>query len=134
MRAQCQPSIWSYWKFGSVHGKTFLTDIHAREWIANAVATYQIKELLENDAVDSTYLDNINIYILPMANPDGYEYSRNTVSVFKQWTQKYISFHYIAFQERLWRKNRADNAGAPNCKGVDLNRNWPFHYGGEHIQ
>jgi len=84
-------------------------NIHAREWIANAVATYQIKELLENDAVDSTYLDNLNIYILPMANPDGYEYSRNT--------------------ERLWRKNRADNAGAPNCKGVDLNRNWPFHFG-----
>jgi len=84
-------------------------NIHAREWIANAVATYQIKELLENDAVDTTYLDNFNIYILPLANPDGYEYSRNT--------------------ERLWRKNRADNAGAPNCKGVDLNRNWPFHYG-----
>ena len=45
------------------------------------MATYQIKELLENDAVDSTYLDNLNIYILPMANPDGYEYSRNTVRV-----------------------------------------------------
>ena len=54
--------------------------IHAREWIANAVATYQIKELLENDAVDSTYLDTFNIYILPMANPDGYEYSRGPVS------------------------------------------------------
>jgi len=83
-------------------------NIHAREWIANAVATYQIKSLLENDAVDSTYLDTFNIYILPMANPDGYEYSRGP--------------------DRLWRKNRSDNNGA-QCKGVDLNRNWPFHYG-----
>ena len=47
------------------------------------MATYQIKELLENDAVDTTYLDNFNIYILPLANPDGYEYSRNTVSANK---------------------------------------------------
>ena len=60
--------------------QNIISDIHAREWIANAVATYQIKELLENDAVDTTYLDNFNIYILPLANPDGYEYSRNTVS------------------------------------------------------
>ena len=68
--------------------KTF-ADIHAREWIANAVATYQIKELLENDAVDSTYLDNLNIYILPMANPDGYEYSHTTDRV--------DTFIFIAF-------------------------------------
>ena len=73
--AQTSGRIISHWP-----DKTF-ADIHAREWIANAVATYQIKELLENDAVDSTYLDNLNIYILPMANPDGYEYSRNTVRV-----------------------------------------------------
>ena len=63
-------------------------------------------------------MNNLNIHILPMANPDGYEYSR-----------KY---------DRHWRKNR----NTKNCKcyrylkgkqtdhcGVDLNQNWSFKFG-----
>ena len=30
----------------------------------------------------------------------------------------------------MWRKNRSKNGGA-KCMGVDLNRNYPFHWGGE---
>eukprot|EP00094_Tigriopus_californicus_P011301 TCALIF_10908-PA protein Name:"Similar to Carboxypeptidase B (Astacus astacus)" AED:0.19 eAED:0.19 QI:25/0.85/0.75/1/1/1/8/52/400 len=55
--------------------------IHAREWIAPAVATYTVKELVENYDSHPEYLDNFNFYVLPCANPDGYEYSRSTVSV-----------------------------------------------------
>lgn len=42
-----------------------------------------------------------------MANPDGYVYT---------WTN-----------DRMWRKNRRNNAGS--CEGVDLNRNWDAHWG-----
>jgi len=50
----------------------------------------------------------LNIHILPSANPDGYEYSRNS--------------------DRLWRKTRSDYGSLLRCKGVDPNRNWDFHW------
>merc|ERR1712215_551040 len=82
--------------------------IHAREWISPAVATFIVRELVEDYAEHPSYLDNINWYFLPSANPDGYEYSHN--------------------QDRYWRKNRAPNPGS-SCYGTDLNRNWGFHWG-----
>jgi len=82
--------------------------IHAREWIAPATALYTIAQLVNN--YTTTYkslLDAIDIYVAPSINPDGYEYSR--------------------LSDRNWRKNRAgSNSG---CYGIDLNRNYPFHYG-----
>ena len=44
--------------------------IHAKEWIASATATF-----INNYGDNPEIVDNLNIYILPMANPDGYEYS-----------------------------------------------------------
>jgi len=81
--------------------------IHAREWISPAVATFIVRELVEDYAEHPSYIDNINWYFLPSANPDGYEYSQN--------------------QDRYWRKNRAPNSGS-SCYGTDLNRNWGFHW------
>jgi murein tripeptide amidase MpaA len=54
--------------------------IHAREWIANAVATYMIRELVENYEENKNIVDNLNIHVLPLANPDGYEFSISDVS------------------------------------------------------
>ena len=48
--------------------------IHAREWIAPAMATYIIDQLLHN--AQDGFLDELNFHILPIANPDGYEFSR----------------------------------------------------------
>lgn len=83
--------------------------IHAREWISSATATFMINELVNNYIGNKDIVDNLNIHILPMSNPDGYEYSRST--------------------DRLWRKNRRLDFRS-NCQGVDLNRNWGFHWGG----
>merc|ERR1712012_1370998 len=44
--------------------------IHAREWISPAVATFIFRELVEDNAEHPEYLDNINWYFLPSANPD----------------------------------------------------------------
>jgi len=83
--------------------------IHAREWIAPAVATFIVRELVEDYAEHPEYVDNINWYFLPSANPDGYVYS---------WDH-----------DRMWRKTRSDNGGLLHCHGVDPNRNWDFHFG-----
>ena len=48
--------------------------IHAREWISPAMAIYIIDQLLNND--QDGILSQLNFHILPIANPDGYEFSR----------------------------------------------------------
>ena len=86
-----------------------LTDhSQSREWIAPAVATFIVRELVEDYAEHPDYLDKINWYFLPSANPDGYQYS---------WEH-----------DRLWRKTRSDHGSILGCKGVDPNRNWGFHW------
>ncbi|XP_068218332.1 carboxypeptidase B-like isoform X2 [Palaemon carinicauda] len=81
--------------------------IHAREWIAPAVILQLIPKLLE----DCSRIGYLDIFIVPMANPDGYLYS---------WTTN-----------RLWRKNRRinNNTSQVGCDGVDLNRNWDYKFG-----
>ena len=74
------------------------------------MATYLINELTKPDR-DTDFIDHLNIHVLPTANPDGYEYSRNS--------------------DRLWRKTRSDIGSYRGCKGVDPNRNWDFHWGGK---
>ncbi|TRY74919.1 hypothetical protein TCAL_04987 [Tigriopus californicus] len=83
--------------------------IHAREWIAPAVATYVIRELIENYDDHPEYLDSLNFHFLPCANPDGYQFSRN--------------------EQRLWRKTRSDTGSSLGCKGVDPNRNFDYAFG-----
>ena len=82
--------------------------IHAREWISPAMATYIIDSLLNND-VDK-FTNKLNFHIIVSANPDGYEYSRTT--------------------DRMWRKTRSNHGSS--CRGVDGNRNWGFHWGGNY--
>jgi len=80
--------------------------IHAREWIAPAAATYLLNELLtSNDERIKKYSNKLNWIILPVVNPDGYKYTFE--------------------KDRMWRKNR-NFFGM--CRGVDLNRNFPFHW------
>jgi len=76
---------------------------HAREWITGAVVNYLVYHFL---TVDTKYLSQFEFIVVPVVNPDGYEYS---------WTR-----------DRLWRKNRRNNGGS---YGVDLNRNWNSHWG-----
>ncbi|CAB0038349.1 unnamed protein product [Trichogramma brassicae] len=50
--------------------------IHAREWIAPTTALFAIKQLAENPS--SRYIfQNVDLYIIPMINPDGYEYTHH---------------------------------------------------------
>ncbi len=59
----------------------FFAGIHAREWIGPAVGTYLVNELLNNAEANDKYLDSFNIYLLPVANPDGYEFCWTDVRV-----------------------------------------------------
>jgi len=80
---------------------------HAREWVTVMTTTYIAYRLIndyDNDPVIKNLVDNHDFYIVPIVNPDGYEYT---------WTTN-----------RFWRKNRHPGGG------VDLNRNWSVGWGG----
>jgi hypothetical protein len=89
----------------------FLGGIHAREWIAVEPPMYLAHFLVENYDTDpqvKDLVDNGEIWIVPMVNPDGHQYS---ITV-----------------DRMWRKNRRYN-GISGCYGVDLNRNFGYKWG-----
>jgi murein tripeptide amidase MpaA len=52
-------------------------NIHAREWISSATATWTINELLRSqDAAVRDIAENYDWYIIPVTNPDGYEFTQ----------------------------------------------------------
>ena len=82
---------------------------HAREWTTLTVPLATAHSLLENyDRDESTRkrVDSSTIWLVPLVNPDGYEFSRTTNS--------------------MWRKNRRPSPEPNNSDkvGVDLNRNY----------
>ncbi|CDW60666.1 Peptidase M14 domain containing protein [Trichuris trichiura] len=57
--------------------------IHAREWISVSSAVYMIGQILTDYKEDKNgmrqLMDHLSWYILPILNPDGYEFTRTTV-------------------------------------------------------
>jgi len=94
---------------------------HAREWASPAAVMTMVRDLAahfaaaerddsdlgESDQQLAQAFRGTEFHIAPVLNPDGYEHSHTT--------------------DRLWRKNRATNGDG--TMGVDLNRNWPNHWG-----
>jgi carboxypeptidase T len=83
---------------------------HAREWISVEVPFLFGKYLLENYELSQEVRDLVDaseIWVVPIANPDGLEYS---IHVY-----------------RYWRKNR--RANADGTYGVDINRNYGYAWG-----
>lgn len=95
-------------------------------------------------------VDLYDWYIMPVVNPDGYEYSHTTVSsntvthsYNRQWSdlimatavKTQFSCHGnvdVMTQDRLWRKTRSRTVWRQSrCRGVDANRNFDFHWRGD---
>ncbi|XP_058794270.1 carboxypeptidase A2-like [Phymastichus coffea] len=113
--------------------------MHAREWISTAVATYILNQLVEKSDNYSRLLDVTDWIVMPVANPDGYEFTHTN--------------------DRLWRKTRSihdtdadddeDEARQGpgilhmlthytkwlfgSCEGVDPNRNFNIHWGEDKV-
>ncbi len=83
-----------------------LTGTHCRELGTHVVALDTIARLTSQYGIDpalTSIVDSQEIWVLPLANPDGY--------------------NHVFTADNLWRKNRHVFA---NGTGVDLNRNYPF--------
>jgi carboxypeptidase T len=93
---------------------------HAREWISVESPVYFANRLINNYATDDSikYLvDRLQIWIVPIMNPDGLTYSQGS------------SNDEVNIQ-RMWRKNRKpiNSGGCASSIGVDLNRNYDFQW------
>ncbi|GAB3957730.1 hypothetical protein GCM10027614_73770 [Micromonospora vulcania] len=89
---------------------------HAREWITPEMTRRLMHHVLDNYGTDKAItrlLDRTELWFLPVANPDGYDYT-------------------FTPDNRLWRKNLRDNDGDGQITavdGVDLNRNYSYKWG-----
>lgn len=80
---------------------------HAREWISTMVTICVADRLVrgyDSNPAIRAFVDATELWVVPIVNPDGYEYSWRT--------------------DRYWRKNRRARFG------VDLNRNFSVAFGG----
>ncbi|XP_072508838.1 carboxypeptidase A4-like [Notamacropus eugenii] len=87
--------------------------IHSREWITQATGIWIARKIASdygNEPNITSILDKMDIFLMPVANPDGYVYSQT--------------------KDRFWRKTRSHIPGNP-CVGVDPNRNWDVAFLGE---
>ncbi|XP_022091299.1 carboxypeptidase A2-like [Acanthaster planci] len=91
--------------------------IHAREWISPAtvinLAQKFVAAFKSGDSVATQFFNKFDWYVLPLLNVDGYHYTRPESSS----------------NNRLWRKNRQSVSFF--CKGIDMNRNYGYKWGGE---
>lgn len=56
--------------------------LHAREWVTTPVALYAVHRLVEElRSEDQDLLQNIDWIIMPLVNPDGYEYTHTDVKL-----------------------------------------------------
>ena len=114
------------------HGVLIIAGLHAREWGNTDIVIFFIEEILNAYTASSgldlgnksytaaeiqSIVDNLDIFIVPVTNPDGKHFSFQDGNDEQGETKN------------MWRKNRRVNEGSP-CRGVDLNRNfdilWDF--------
>ncbi|XP_061717549.1 carboxypeptidase B-like [Cydia pomonella] len=77
--------------------------INPREWITIPSALKIVEEVLESN--QARYLDNFDWIVVPVVNPDGYEYTHTDL--------------------RLWEKNLSTKSNLGFiCPGVNINRNF----------
>ncbi|MCX7641373.1 MAG: M14 family metallopeptidase [Elusimicrobiales bacterium] len=92
-------------------GILFVGNHHAREHLSNEMVLLLAAYILDNyqNTDIKKYIQNLDIYFIPMINPDGVEYDIVTGSY--KW----------------WRKN-TNKLGTNSVVGVDLNRNYDFEW------
>jgi len=84
----------------------FTFNLHAREWIAGMAGVYAVDQLVQMVKSNPSFLDGMEVVMMPMANPDGFIHSQGLA--------------------RFHRKNMNRNSSL--CLGTDLNRNYDFEW------
>ena len=107
---------------------------HAREWIGVEVPTFAMKAMVENYDSDPKMkhrVDNAETYFVPVANPDGYTYSKDVNAWWRKNRQPItqdacdISGGKFNLADETGKKAAAqEEKGDVKGIGVDINRNY----------
>ncbi len=101
----------------------FIGAHHGNELVGNEMAIFIIETFVNNYGADpriTWLIDNHQIWVIPMPNPDGTEYTLNDESWRKNRSPNYISESTPGpFDPKIY----------PTSYGVDLNRNYDIEWG-----
>lgn len=90
--------------------------LHAREWISVSSAMWAVAQLVGRyalgDPKETKYLEGLDFLVIPVFNPDGYEYTFTN--------------------NRLWRKNRQQTF-IPVCQGIDIDHSFGYQWEANHV-
>lgn len=89
--------------------------IHAREWLAIAFALYIISQLVENSEENMNLLNSYEVLIIPVLNPDGYEYTHTHVSQSQTSFTKLIMNRLQMFREAILCSDHFEFKFPPFC-------------------
>ncbi|XP_001354577.3 uncharacterized protein [Drosophila pseudoobscura] len=107
---------------------------HGLAWIGPATATWMISELLRlmktnksNEELE--LIRNTTWYIMPVLNPDGYAYSHEYDRFWKKSRSQHMARAPggLLDSAMTWLQQKRDPDKV--CHGVDLDRNWLYHWG-----
>lgn len=118
--------------------------IHAREWISPAFCLYAIDRLVEQEK--DKLLQQYDFYIIPVANPDGYQYTWNGNRMWRKNRRPSVKLLLRNSARQFWpnqpfpgiggSNNGLGNFGYPGgssskskCWGTDPNRNFDINHG-----
>ena len=124
---------------GSKVGVFLYCEQHAREWATPLTCLETAEQLLRNYAIDKetrTLVDNLDIFILPVSNPDGSHYSFHNFNMQRRtmtnWCVNGGQETDDPFAANFWTPRIRPDTGLPytntdpasrNAWGVDMNRN-----------
>jgi len=103
--------------------------IHAREWISSATCLYLIENLAtqfkEANSTDKKPIHNYQWVFMPMLNPDGYNQSHAEDRFWRKNVRPFSAMNISHKSEKVCRCTENPD----DCRGVDLNRNFPSGWG-----
>ncbi|KAG2459841.1 CBPA1 Carboxypeptidase, partial [Polypterus senegalus] len=115
------------------HGISYsvmIEDVQIYNWMDELASEYP--HLVTKEQIGSSY-EGRPLYILKIASDYGNDESITSIldqmDIFIEIVTNPDGFHFTHTKNRMWRKTRSINAGT-SCVGVDPNRNWDAGFGG----
>lgn len=83
---------------------------------------------IESDT-ENEFIRNTTWYIMPVLNPDGYVYSHEYDRFWKKSRSQHVAKASGGLLDSAMTWLQQKRAGDKICYGVDLDRNWLYHWG-----